>query len=99
MEVVNVVVLLDAREVALVQGASLEVVKPLVVGLEVTALDALLESDDVAVGDGRADDLGRLFAGLLLDGSGEGDGGDDRQQGGEALEVDHFDEWMRGDLG
>lgn len=90
----NVVVLLDAREVALVQGAGLDLVEPVKVRLDITSLKVVLEGDDVAVLGGCADDSEALGIALLaLDGGGKTDGQESRDEDAQALEVvDHFDD-------
>ena len=97
VEVGNVVVLVDAGEVTLVQGASMDIVDPLEVRVEVALLDTLLEGDDVGALDGGTDGsiAGGLLALLHLDGSGgggEGSGQQGRGENGEGLEVDHGDD-------
>lgn len=66
----------------------MDVVDPAQVRGEALDANALLEGDDVAVGDG----LDRVLAALrILGGSGEAAGSSCEQ--GKALETDHFDRW------
>ena len=83
VEVLNMKLLLNAAGVAAREAALVHVAGPGHVGVKV--LDALLESDDVLVGD----DLAFMGRSSLGGGRGQGSGQESAQEEGDAAEVGH----------